>query len=212
MIPVKVKVQGLKEARENLQKLNEQTQTDIGREALRSAGWVLAGPMRAATYTTFKRQTGAIRSGLGVAVQLEPKDDALKAYVWEYPQRVGGVVTPFSVKVMLAKRRKARGGSAKAPLNSIAFWWRFLEFGTQERRSVGTPKFLRTGKIAKKGRVLLRQTAAASAWKAAAHRGAISGRSWLRPVMGSKGPAAIDAYRETLLKLIDAAISKMPKR
>jgi hypothetical protein len=209
---MKLSIAGLKEAQENLKKLGEDTQKEIGREALREMGWTLARPMRAATYTTFKRQTGAIRSGLGVAVQREGSEDVLKAYVWEYPQRVAGIVSAFSLKVMARRRVKAKGRGVNAPASSIAFWWRFLEFGTQERRSSRTPKFLRSGRIARTGRVLLRQASAAAAWKESAGRGGISGRSWLRPVMGAKGPEAINAYREKLLKLIDAAIDKMPKR
>jgi hypothetical protein len=209
---MKLTVEGLKQAQENLKKLDEDTQKEIGREALREMGWTLARPMRVATYTTFKRQTGAIRSGLGVAVQREASEDILKAFVWEYPQRVGGVVTPFSLKVMARKRAKAGGRGVKAPASSIAFWWRFLEFGTQERRAARTPKFLRTGRIAKSGRVLLRQASAAAAWKASAGRGGIASRSWLRPVFGAEAPEAINAYREKLLKLIDAAIGNMPKR
>src|SRR5262245_4362475 len=81
-----IDVRGLSRAQENLEKLDEEIRNAISREALRDAGWTLAKAMRAATYTTFNRRDGLIRSGLGVAVQGQPKGEQLKGYVTEYPQ------------------------------------------------------------------------------------------------------------------------------
>src|SRR5215510_2696583 len=83
-MPTRIEVKGLSEAKDNFQKLSGLVQKEIGRESLREAGWMLARPMRAATYTTFVRRTGAIRAGLGVAVQRDTKSDKLTGYVNEF--------------------------------------------------------------------------------------------------------------------------------
>src|SRR5262245_36889141 len=77
----RIEVKGLSQAKDNFQNLSGLVQKEIGRESLREAGWMLARPMRAATYTTFLRRTGAIRSGLGVAIQRDAKSDKLTGYV-----------------------------------------------------------------------------------------------------------------------------------
>ena len=59
---VRVELDGLAKARENFKKLAVDVQKTIGRDALRYYGQLLAKPMRAATYTTFNRRTGAIRA------------------------------------------------------------------------------------------------------------------------------------------------------
>src|SRR5262245_13507678 len=84
-MPTQVTVTGLREARANLEKLDQEVQKEIGRESLRAMGWALARPMRAATYTTFKRQDGHIRRGLSVAVAQQPQDEVFTAVVKEYP-------------------------------------------------------------------------------------------------------------------------------
>jgi hypothetical protein len=201
-VPVRIQLTGLSEAKANFEKLGSEAQKEIGRKALREAGWTLARPMRAATYTTFVRRTRAIRSGLGVAVQLDAKSNALTGYVEEYPQSIAGPATPFKALVrkrLGSKRRRA------VQTTSIAFWWRFLEFGTGPRRSTRTPGFLRSGKIGSTTKGQLRQLKAVGRWQASASRGGIKSRSWVRPIFGAKAPAAIEAFRDTFLKLIDAA-------
>jgi HK97 gp10 family phage protein len=207
-MPTRVDVKGLSDAKANFEKLGTLVQREIGRQSLREAAWALAKPMRAATYTTFLRRTGAIRSGLSVSIQREPKDASLTGYVEEYAQSIAGPATPFATLVrkrLGAKRRKS------TPTSYVALWWRYLEFGTGPRRAVRTPTFLRSGKIARTAKGQARQLKSAQRWLATASRGGIKSRSWIRPVFGGVAPQSITSFRDTIFKLIDAAVSAMPK-
>jgi HK97 gp10 family phage protein len=195
-----VEVKGLSEALKNFQKLNDAVKTDISRFALREASWVLARAGRAATYSTFRRITGAIRAGLGVAVQQEARDEEIKAYVVEYPR--GG--SPFgALSASKQQRQRAKGG--------VAYWWRFLEKGTGPRRNTKTPKFLRTGRVARSGRVAIRQASAVNVWAKSANRGAITARPWLRPSFERTVASGIETFREEALDKIEQEVTAMPK-
>jgi len=207
-MPTRIEVKGLSEAKDNFQKLSGLVQKEIGRESLREAGWTLSRPMRAATYTTFVRRTGAIRSGLGVAIQRDAKNDKLTGYVEEFPQSIAGKATPFAELVrhrLSLKRRRS------VPTSYIAFWWRYLEFGTGPRRAGRTPAFLRSGKVGSSAKSQVRQLRAVGRWLKTANRGGIKPRTWLRPIFGSNAPSAIQSFRDTILKLIHTAVSTMPK-
>jgi hypothetical protein len=186
-----------------MKKLDTQTQQELAGKALREAGWVIAQAMRSATYTTgFKRITGAIRQGLSVAVQHDPKANELKAYVVEYPQSIAGAETPFKT---LVRRRRARTRK-KVDIRQTAYWWLFLERGPKARRSVKAPrgrKPIRPG---------TRSARAFARWQAAASRGGIRPMPWLKPAFDAKAVEAINTCRDTIKKLIDAAVSAMPKR
>jgi HK97 gp10 family phage protein len=204
----RIEVKGLTQAKDNFQKLSGLVQKEIGRETLREAGWMLARPMRAATYTTFVRRTGAIRSGLGVAIQRDAKSDKLTGYVDEFPQSIAGKATPFA---KLVRHRLSLKRRRSVPTTYIAFWWRYLEFGTGPRRAGRTPAFLRSGKVGTTAKGKLRQIKAVGGWLKSPNRGGIKPRPWLRPIFGSNAPNAIESFRATILKLIDAAVSAMPK-
>lgn len=196
---MRIEVKGLSQALQNLKQLDADVSTTITRAALREGSWILARAARANTYTTFNRITGAIRAGLGVIVQREPHDEELKAHVVEYP-RPATVAGSLGSKTT---RRRAKGG--------VAFWWRFLEFGTGPRRASATPKFLRTGRIGKSGRVLMRQGSAVARWGASPSRGAIASRSWLRPAVGAAEERCIETFRKEVLEGIEKSANAMPK-
>jgi hypothetical protein len=199
-----VEVTGLSQCLDNMKKLSTDAQQEIGGKALREAMWAIAQPMRDATYTTgFKRITGAIREGLSVAVQHDPKNDELKAYVVEYPQSIAGAETPFKA---LVRKRRARSRK-KVDVRQTAYWWLFLERGTHARKSVRTPKATR-----KSLRPGTRSARALARWQAAASRGGIKAMPWLKPTFNATATQAILACRATFLKLTDAAVSAMPKR
>jgi HK97 gp10 family phage protein len=207
-VPTRIEITGLSQAKANFQKLSAEVQREIGRQALREAAKKLSEPMKAATYTTFTRRTGAIRAGLGVGVQHDPKSDKLTGYVEEYAQSIGGPATPFAA---LVRKRLSTKRRRSAPTSSIAFWWRFLEFGTGPRRAGRTPAFLRSHKIGTHPKGQARQLKSAGTWLATANRGGIIARPWLRPVFGANAPQTIQTFRDTMLRLIDAAVSAMPK-
>ena len=213
-----VEIKGLSQTKDNFNKLNQLAQNEIGRQSLRDSGWTLAKAMRAATYTTFHRQTGVIRSGLSVAVEHDPKNARLKGWVVEYRQTIVGT-NPATVLFRKHFRlkghrppKKQGGGGARVDLSGVAYWWRFLEFGTGPRRSSATPRFLRSGRIAKREFGRERQLRGAQRWKASPFRGGIAARSWLRPVFSGGTQSALGSLRDTFLKLVDAAVSAMPKQ
>jgi hypothetical protein len=201
-MPTRVEVSGLSQAKENFEKLDQLVQKDIGRQSLRAQGWTLARPMRGATYTTFVRRTGAIRAAMGVVVAREPKDNSLVAYVEELPTKQP--LSPFGA--LLRKNRRRTTDPA------VPFYWRFLEFGTNERRSVRTPKALRSGRVGRTGKARERTRKQLQRWLGSGNRGAVASRSWLRPVFGPSAPRSVEAFRETIVKLIDAAVSAMSKK
>lgn len=199
-----IEVTGLKQCLDNMKKLSTDVQRELAGQALREAMWTIAEPMRAATYTTgFKRITGAIRQGLSVAVQHDPKNQELKAYVVEYPQSIAGAETPFKA---LVRKRRARSRK-KVDVRQTAYWWMFLERGTQARKSVRTPKA--TAKSLRPG---TRSARARARFEAAASRGGIRKMPWLEPTFNATAAQAINTCRDTIRKLIDAAVSAMPKR
>jgi HK97 gp10 family phage protein len=209
--PTGVYVEGLNATKDNFNKLAYDAEREIGREALKTLGWALAKPMKAATYSTFTRRTGAIQQLLGVHVRQEPQGDKLTGYVEEFAAPIVGTSTsPFVT--MIRRRRNATGKRSVSARPSTAFYWRFLEFGTGPRHTARTPKFLRTGKIASTDKGRERQLKRAMSWQASPSRGGIRSRKWLRPIFGSNAPDAIQSFRAAFLKLVDAATSAMPKK
>jgi hypothetical protein len=199
-----VEVKGLRQCLDNMKKLTSDAQREVAGTALREACWAIAKPMREATYTTgFKRITGAIKTGLSVAVQHDPKNNELHAYVVEYPQSIAGGETPFKA---LVRKRRARARK-KIDIRQTAYWWLFLERGTQARKSVRTPKATRRA-----FKVGSRSARARARWEAAPSRGGIKAMPWLKPTFNTTAAQAIQLCRDTFLKLTDAAVSAMPKR
>jgi hypothetical protein len=87
----------------------------------------------------------------------------------------------------MRRRRNATGKRSVSIRPASAFYWRFLEFGTEPRRAARTPAFLRTGRVAKTDKGELRQHRALKRWQASPSRGGIRSRSWLRPVFAANG-------------------------
>jgi HK97 gp10 family phage protein len=218
--PVKVEVTGLSQAGANFAKLGSAVQHEIGRQSLRDGTWALVNKMRAATYTTgFVKRSGYVQSGLSVAVANDPKNGGqLTAWAVEYPQSIAGS-TPaaalFRKHMSLKGHRpsaKQGGGGSRVELSGVAFYWRFLEFGTGPRKSAATPRFLRTGLLARNDKLRARQRLKAKAWLALPSRGGMTAKPWLRPTFGSTAPDAINSFSETIGKLIDKAVTAMPKK
>jgi HK97 gp10 family phage protein len=192
----RIEIKGLDQAKENFKQLGADVQGEIGRQSLRALGWALGEPMRQATYTTFTRRTGAIGASIGVNIQYEVKSGTITGYVEAKP-------TPLTLKA--GKRRGKTEG------DYIPFYWLFLERGTGPRRAKPTPKFLRTGRPTRSGRVYLMRLKSVNRWAKSASRGAIEARTWLLPAFDSAKVKAVDAFRDTIKKLVETAISAMPK-
>ena len=121
-----------------------------------------------------------------------------------YPGGAAGIVVLISALVIVVKRARGIDTDYSSLTVPVIIFLLFLFLGIVFR-------FLRSGKIGSTTKGQLRQLKAVGRWQASASRGGIKSRSWVRPIFGAKAPAAIEAFRDTFLKLIDAAISVMPK-
>ena len=197
-----LKVTGLKEAIENLDKLDDQVKGEIGRAALLASLLQVNKAVKAATYKTFNRIDGAIQSGFGVRVGKELKGTVLSAVVVQYPQSMIGN-TPMTQA--FRRHNTAKGRKRVISLFQVAYWWRFLEFGTKPRRTARTPKSM----DAKTS--LSRQARAIGRWQRASSTGAITARPWVRPAFQSTSQGAVDAFVETMRQRIEESVNSMPK-
>lgn len=186
---VGVEVKGLKQALDNMQQLGSDIPLELGRKALREAGIVISGAVKQATYSTFTRRTGQIKEHFGVRVAQALKGSVLNSVVVQYPAAGGGPL------LKAAQRR------------SVAFWWRFLEFGTSGRRTSTTPKFHRLGRIARGQR----QEKALATYSAARSLGDLAARPWVRPAFSASAQTAVERFRDVLLKGIENETTSLPK-
>lgn len=189
-----IEVTGLKEARENLYKLSEEVGVKITRAALLEAGLVINRAIKAATYSTFTRRTGQIRAHFGVRVGAEPKDNVISAVVVQYPAATSSGPRLASVRVQQERR-------------SVAYWWRFLEFGTSGRRAQRTPKHVRAGRIARG----TKQQRAEAAYSASRALGDLSARPWVRPAFRASVAEAVDHFATAFRRTTDEEVNKLPK-
>ena len=204
-----IEVKGLSQALQNLHQLSADVQLKLSRDALREASWAIAKAIRAATYTTFNKITGAVQSGFSVQVaNQQHKANELDAYVVEYQQGIAGTsaaAMAFRKAVIAHRRRRSR---QPIQLAQVAFWWRFLEFGTQPRRAMRTPAFSRHRT---KFRRTERQKKRLAAFNASPSRGGIHGRSWVRPAFSASAETAVQTFRDTLLKALEQETDQLPK-
>jgi HK97 gp10 family phage protein len=196
-----ITVTGLREAAANLTKIKSDVALQAGREASLAAGLVITDAVKRATYSTFNRVEGAIKSGFGVRVGHALKGTTLNSVVVEYPQTIVGAV--------LSKMQRHTGkAAASTPAEAgVAFWWRFLEIGTQPHRSVRMPSFMKQG-VAPRTR---RNVRAGERYQHSHSLGSIGGRSWVRPAFSSSAPAAIEAFRAAFLKRAAIETDKLQK-
>lgn len=188
-----IEVKGLKQARENLFKLSEEVGVKITRAALLEAGLVINRALKAATYTTFNRKTGRIQAGFGVRVGMAPKDEVLSAVVVQYPR-------PLAAGPRLKSAAKQERGG-------VAYWWRFLEFGTFLRKSVRTPRT----KQVKSLRPGTRSAKAWARWQSAPSRGRIEPREWIRPTFTHEVEAAVERFAREFRRTTEDEVNKLPK-
>lgn len=189
-----IEIFGLKEARDNLYRLSRDLGIQITRAALLDAALIINRAIKNETYSTFTRRTGRIKAGFGVRVGKQPKNSVLNAVVVQYPREV-------SVGPRLKAARE------KSDRNAVAYWWRFLEFGTSGRRAVRTPKHLRLGRLARGGK----QQKAEAAYNAARALGDLAARPWVRPAFRGSVEAAVEQFGKSIRENTDKEVSKLPK-
>jgi hypothetical protein len=205
-----VTVTGLKQAAENLMNIGSgELRTLIARDSARAAAWVIGDAVKDRTYTTFQKQTGWIKSGIGVRVAMGVRNNVLNSVIGEMPQYAGS----FNPAAALFRQHHHGRAHHKAPaLAEVAFWWRFLEFGTHERHRKSTPKFLY--KPPPKRQLTKRRLASRAlklgAWHASASRGGISGRQWVRPAFAASQLKAVEQYEATMRNRTEEEVNNLP--
>ena len=194
-------VTGLAQAGKNLLNIGSgELRTQIARDASRAAGWKIANAIKGKTYTTFNFLDGLIGTGMTVRVSDGIKGTVLNAVVVEKEQ----------AGALLRKRSRLQRDPS---LSGVAVWWRWLEFGTQERRAKKTPKFVYHPSTK---RPLTKKATAYRAltlgrWAASASRGGISERSWVRPTFSATARAAVEEYERTMRARTESEVSNLPK-
>jgi HK97 gp10 family phage protein len=200
-----LQVKGLRRTAENLQRLAGKVQLTIAREASRAAMRVIARAAAAATYTTFERETGATKSGFGTRVAAL-RGTTMVSYVVQYPQNISGS-SPMAVAYRQHHLASARNKRArKVDLQHVAFWWRFLEFGTKPHAQVRKPNWL--GKRTARNK---REAAGAVRFMSAAIVPGIAARPWVRPAFNATGSAAVTTFERELRQGTESEINNLPK-
>ena len=201
-----IELRGLREAAENLRKIGKVAATELSRDALRDGALVVNRAVKAATYTTFQRRTGFIKAGFGVRVAKELKGDVLRAWIVQYEQSLaGGSAEKKAQRAAYLPAAKGR----KQSFYNLAFWWRFLEFGTKGRRNARTSKGARISK--KTGLLNLRTRRAKARYDAAKSLGDIAPRPWVRPAFGGSAAGAIETFDRSFRRRLSAEIDNLPK-
>lgn len=191
---IRMEVKGLKQALANLDKVGKEIGTKALRASLLSAALIINRAVKSATYTTFVQRSGAIRAGMGVRVGRELKDDRLSAVIVEFER------TNTSGPLL----KSARERIAKT---NVAYWWRFLEFGTANRRAAKTPKASRSGRI-QRGRKHLLATAR---YAASASVGDVAARPWVRPAFSATAQQAVEKFRADLRATLEREVNNLSK-
>jgi len=199
---------GLKQTSQNFAELAGPIKDRVGRSASLRGMLVVNRAVKAATYSTFSRVSGFIRSGFSVRVsrQLTP-DGELLSFLVQHPQDITGhseAATAFR-KAYVTRLSGKRSVSIEP---QKAFWWRFLEFGTGPRFSKKKPKFLKRGT----GPAGPREWRSLRAYQGAGARGAITSRSWIRPARAASEHQAVDAFTKWFREDTESEVARLPKR
>lgn len=173
-----IRVLGLAQVVKNLQTLSEALQKKIMRRAVRAAAVPYAKEVKATTYGGKRhRRTGLLIASQSISTGTKGDDVIAKV-------RMRDVNIAKDNKIGRAVRgaRSLVPGAAKTPEKYRAFYWRFLEYGTKQRRT-----------------------------KSGADRGAVGESKWVRPAFDSKSDEAINAFRLRLASDLEAEAAKLPK-
>lgn len=194
-----LEVKGLRQAAENLADLEGAVQKEIARDSLRAGALDILAAVKGATYTTFIKRSGYIKSGFGVRVGHDLVGSTLNSFIVQYPQNIAGASA--ATKLFRASVLKSSKRPRSVNLEHVAFYWRFLEFGTRQRRSVREPKGSRTKS----------QQRALEKFKASHALGAIAARPWVRPAFAATAGQSVEAFAAKMRTEIDAKVSGYPK-
>jgi hypothetical protein len=130
---VRMKLTGMREALDNLDKLSDKFKDRIPKIAARKAAKVIVKAVGAVIYQGLTKRTGLLGKGLGANVRYSTAGNQIRAYVVERQVKTSGKSAVSRVALKGAIKR-ARTGKRIAPKFG-AFYWRFLEFGSTARQT-----------------------------------------------------------------------------
>lgn len=167
---------GIAQTVQNLQQLSKRLQNNIMRQAIRAATNVIAKPIKGGTYGAGRQKiTGLLQRSQTVSVSM--KGDQIDGRV-----RMRDVDVAGNSKVARLVRHHRSFRSGKTPKAMRAYYWWFLEKGTQPRRTSG-----------------------------GASRGSVTARPWVVPTFDAYDNAALDAFSQVLSKRVDEESANLPK-
>jgi len=201
-----MQVLGLKQSLATMRKMRTDVQAEIATKSMRAGLLVVNRAVKAATYTTFNRLTGFTKSGFGVRVYKKLHGSTRIAHIVQYPQSIAGSSADAQ---LIRKHHMPSAKGRKQATTNVAYWWRFLEFGTDGRKSVRTPKARQAARLSRKARKA--RSRAQARYDAAPSRGDLQPRPWVRPSLGSTQGSAVDQFRKTLRDEIDKTLAFAPK-
>ena len=180
-----VEVQGLRELGQALQQLPQR----IGRNVLRGAVGAGARRIRDRARENAPRSTGAVKDG-------HPPPGTLKRsiIVKQIPELSGPLKQTFYVHVRSGKKYAHQGKGGR--LSQDAWYWRFVEFGTQAH--VVRPKNKKA--LAFNGQV-----------RPMASIPAVGARPFMRTAFESEKSRAVDEIKRYLEERIPQEVDKLPQ-
>lgn len=165
------RVLGLPNLMQNLRTLEEKLALSILRQSSRKAANVYLAATRATTYGTGRQKiTGLLQRSQSIASKMQ--GDTITS---------GVKVRAVSVSSTSSFARNYRRVHNTTKTKTLAYYWRFLEFGTPQRHT-----------------------------KSGANRGLITPRPWVRPAFEARADAAIEAYRVNTRDRLDEEARQLP--
>lgn len=132
---VVVEVKGLKQALANLERLPELIAENAVKKASRAGGNELLRAVRGNILQGLTERTGLLRKGLAVSVGRGRGGNRITAYVKELEVKTAG--TSARARAARGAAFRARKGGGMVAKRFGAFYWRFLELGTADRKGHG---------------------------------------------------------------------------
>lgn len=169
------RVLGVKQAVDNLRAMSFAIAQRVTRKAVRASTRVIATQVKATTYTGNRhKRTGLLGRSLSMTVSAK-KSGEITGKIIARPVDVTGK-TKVAQHVRRAKKAKL-GNATEMP----AFYWKFLEKGTDRRTTSG-----------------------------GANRGRVSARPWVVPAFDAKSGEALDTFATIFNRETEDEARKLP--
>lgn len=176
---ITVKTTGLKASAANLATLSRVLQDQVTKDATRPATVVLKNAVAGSIYRGLQERSGLMGRGLYVTVGKNRGQDRITGYVGERQVGTGGKSALAKVAANAAGRHRRTNGTIAEKFG--AFYWRFLEFSTENRTT-----------------------------KSGANRGKPPATGNVRDAFSSAGVSAVEKFRSVFIDRTNEEVAKLP--